>query len=311
VSPRTRAEIALLLTTLVWGGTFIVTKIGLAEIPPFAMIAARFTVAGLFYLAFFHRSIFPLTVRQVRDGALLALFLFLGFATQTVGMLSTTASKSAFITGMMVVTTPFLQVLLERRPPKWGNLAGILVVVTGLWLLTSPAGGGFTTGDALTLACAVFFGVYIVHLDIVSRRSTPVQLTFVQTSACALYALGVAAALEPAPAVPSGSGLLVLAYLAVPATIVTTFVQTRYQKDTTPTKAAVIFTLEPVYASVLAAIFLGETLGTTGLIGGALIVGGVLLSELSEGIPGLNRTVGWRRGRLRKLPTGAEDPPSG
>lgn len=295
---RARAEVALLLTTLIWGGTFVVTKIGLTEIPPFAMIAARFSVASLFFLTVFHRSLFPLTRAQVRDGVVLALFLFLGFATQTVGMLSTTASKSAFITGMMVVTTPFLQVLLVRRAPRWGNLAGILIVVSGLWLLTSPAGGGFTTGDGLTLLCAFFFGVYIVYLDIVSRRSTPVQLTFVQTTACALCAIGVSAASEPAPVLPSAGGLLALAYLAVPATIVTTFVQTRYQKDTTPTKAAVIFTLEPVYASVLAALVLGETLGTGGIIGGACIVGGVLLSELSDGIPVLNRPVGGRGLRI-------------
>jgi len=292
VTRKTRAEGVLLALTLIWGSTFVVGKLVLVSMTPLQMIAARFALATVFLLAFFSRRIFPLTRKQVLRGGVLGVFLFLGFVAQTVGLTMTTASKSAFITGMMVVFVPLLQVVIERRSPRIGNLAGVAVVTGGLWLLTSPAGAAFGTGDMLTLVCALLFAVYIVYIDVVAHEMSALQLTFIQMASNAIFSLVGSAAFDTLPArVPAGAVVAIL-YLTIFATLLTTFMQTRYQKETSPTRAAIIFTIEPVFAAVCAALVLGEQIGVGGAAGGALIIGGVLLSELSDGIPLLNRSFG-------------------
>lgn len=288
---KTRAEFALLAMTFVWGGTFPIVKIGMNYISPVLLIAIRFTVATVVLLLFFHRRIFPIPRASIVKGAVLSLFLFIGFVAQNIGLTVTTASKSAFITGMMVIFVPLLQFVIERRLPKIGNIAGVVIVAAGLWFLTSPVGAGLNAGDALTLVCSVLFAVYIVYLDVISKEMTPMQLVFLQMFCTAVFALIATLGFETPVFHWSGEGMAALFYLTFLATLLTTYGQTRFQKDTTPTRAVVIFSIEPVVASIMAALILGEQIGALGMLGGALIISGVLVSELSEAIPWLNRSV--------------------
>jgi drug/metabolite transporter (DMT)-like permease len=292
VTPKSRAEGILLGITFIWGTTFALGKVVLQEVTPLQMISFRFTLATIILLLLFFRSIFPIRLDQALKGGLLGLFLFAGFVVQTIGLTITTASKSAFITGMVVVFAPLLQIVITRRPPKIGNVIGIAIVTLGLWFLTSPEGSAFNTGDGLTLACALLFGMYIVYLDVVSREMSAVQLTFLQFATNALLSIGAMSIFESAQLHLSTFGTLGLVYLALFATLLTTFLQTKYQKETSPTRTAVIFTMEPVFAAIIAALFLGERLGALGIVGGALIIGGILVSELSDAIPLLNRSLG-------------------
>lgn len=278
--------------TLIWGGTFPIVKLAMAFVSPVLLVAIRFSLATLILLLFFRKRIFPLPPGAVAKGSVLALFLFLGFVAQNIGLTVTTASKSAFITGLMVLFVPLLQFVIERRPPKIGNIAGIVVVVGGLWLLTSPDGAALNSGDALTLVCAVLFAVYIVYLDVISRDMSALQLLFMQMAATTVYAAIATVGFEQVYVVYDTTAVAGILYLTLGATLLTTYVQTRYQKETTPTRAVVIFSIEPVVAAVLSYFILGEVLGAAGVAGGALIIGGVLLSELSDALPGLNRSVG-------------------
>lgn len=288
---KSKAEAALLGTTLIWGSTFVAQKIGLEQISPLLLVACRFSVAAAVFLLLFWRRIFPLQFTAVLKGTLLGFFLFLGFVAQTIGLNYTTASKSAFITSMMVVFVPLLQLVVERRSPTLGNAAGVIVVSAGLWLLTSPSGSSFTSGDGLTLLSAVLFAVYIVYLDVVSHEMTTPQLAFLQ-SACVAFCSVISVLLfEDAWWVPSVRLIGTLVYLTLLATVLTTYIQTRFQKDTTPTRAVIIFTIEPVIAAALAYVILGEELGMVGLAGGGLIIAGVLLSELSDAVPLLGKTL--------------------
>lgn len=289
MTAKAKAEAALAATTLVWGGTFAIVKIGMEDVSPILMVAIRFVAASVLLLLFFHRKIFPIPYPAIQKGSLLGLFLFLGFVAQNVGLTITTASKSAFITGMMVIFVPMLQFVIERRSPKIGNLLGVAIVSAGLWFLTSPAGSAFNVGDALTLACALLFAVYIVYLDVVSKEMTTFQLLFVQMASMGVYSV-LAVLLFESPRIDlTPRTIIVLLYLTILATLMTTWVQTRFQKETTPTRAVVIFSIEPVIASVVAYLLLGETLGALGVLGGGLIIAGVLISELSDMIPFLNR----------------------
>jgi drug/metabolite transporter (DMT)-like permease len=285
VTTKSRAELILLATTLIWGGTFTVVKVGMEDISPILLTGIRFLVGTVAVLAINGRELFPLSKPQIVRGTLLGLILFLGFVAQNIGLTITTASKSAFITGMMVLFVPILQFIIERRAPRPANVVGVLIVAAGLWFLTSPSGASFNAGDGLTVACAILFALYIVYLDVVSRDMTTAQLTFLQMASTAVYSF-VAVALWETPVLHlTGQSLLALAYLTFLATILTTYVQTRYQKETTPTRAAVIFSVEPVFASIIAWLALGEQMGDLGVLGGALILSGVLVSEFSESIP--------------------------
>jgi len=289
VTTRSRAEAALLATTLIWGGTFAVVKIGMRDVSPILLIAIRFLLGGGLLLALFGRRLFPIPGQALLKGSILAAFLFLGFVTQNIGLTITTASKSAFITGMMVIFVPLLQVVIERRPPRLGNVLGVGIVALGLWFLTSPDGESFNAGDALTLLCSVLFAVYIVYLDVISKEMTTEQLVIIQMVCTGLMAAASTALFETPRFVPSTRAVASLVYLTLLATVVTTYVQTRFQKETTPTRAVVIFSIEPVIATVIAYFLLGETLGALGVLGGALIVAGVLVSEFAESIPFLRR----------------------
>lgn len=278
---RSRAEFYLFLITFIWGSTFVTTKYLLEGVSPFLYIAIRFGLAALLLAAVFHKQMRGVSIGAVKKGAVLGGMLSLGFILQTIGLQYTTASKSAFITGMLVVFTPICQFLIERRPPRKGNIVGVILVTIGLYFLTSPEGSEFNIGDALTLACAFLFGLYIVYLDMFGKEHEPAQLTLMQFVVAAVLGTAGTLLLEDMVLTPTTEFLLAIVYLAVFATVIAIYVQTRFQKDTTPTRSAVIFSLEPVFAAGFAFLLLGEVLGLPGLLGGALIVGGLLVSELT------------------------------
>jgi len=284
MTKRITAELFLLGATFIWGGTFVIVKIGLEDISPTLLVAVRFSIAAVLFLLLFYKQIFPMSRAALLKGSWLGFLLFLGFVLQTVGLNDTTPSKSAFITGTLVIFTPIFQLIIEKRAPKAGNILGVVIVTVGLWFLTAPSAShfqlGFSLGDGLTLLCAAVFGVYIVYLDLISKEADIIRLTFVQIFSTSIYAWSSVWILDLPVLKPTGNALLALAYSAILATIVTTYVQTCYQRDTTPTRAAIIFTLEPVWAAALSFLLIHEKIVPMGILGGGLIILGILISEL-------------------------------
>ena len=301
MGPQRRAELLLLSVTLIWGSTFVVTKSIVGPNSPLFYTALRFLLASVTLFLIFPRRLLKIPARALRRGSILGFFLFAGFATQTVGIQYTTASKSAFFTGMLTVLTPLVHFIVQRftragrKALKLGNIFGVIFAGLGLYLLTSPSGSAFTAGDALTLACAFFFACYIVYLDVASDEPDKVQLTFVQFLFCGLAGLAFAFPFEEIRVVFTGAYVLSLLYLTLFATVLAMWVQTRYQGDTTPTRAAVIFAMEPVIAAFFAYLVRGELIGLAGQFGGGMIIAGLLLSEFSDEIPLLNKTVAGAR----------------
>ncbi|MEX1138630.1 MAG: DMT family transporter [Bacteroidota bacterium] len=279
---RTKAELLLLSCTLIWGGTFTVTKTGLEDVSPILFVAIRFVIATLLFFPFVARGLRDMTSATIRGGAIIGVLLLVGFIAQTIGLQYTSASKSGFITGLLVVFTPLFQIIFSRQLPKAGNLIGVVLVTGGLYLLTSPEGSEFNVGDLLTLVCAAVFGLYIVFLDIYTREGDVKQIAFLQFAVTAAGAIIGALVFEEMVFRRSGDLLWGIAYLSLLATLYTLTVQTKYQKETTPTRAAIIFSVEPVFAAVIAYFVLGETIGLLGVVGGGIIVLGLLVSELSD-----------------------------
>ncbi len=283
MTTRNRAELLLFATTFIWGSTFVVVKAGSESISSSLFIALRFGIGAVIFGVILFKQVRTITVQTLKRSVILGVMLGTGILLQNQGIYQTTASKSAFITGLMVIFTPIVQFILERRPPKIGNLAGIIVVTYGLYLLTSPTGSEINSGDILVLISAVIFGVYIVYLDIFSKTENVLHVASIQVTVTTLVA-AIVVPFETIVFDPTPSLLLSILYMGICATVFTTYIQTRYQKDTTPTRAVIIFTIEPVITAVLAYFFLNEILGTAGVIGAALIVSGILISEFSDGI---------------------------
>ena len=295
MSTQRRAEGYLFLATVIWGSTFVLAKFIVTENSPLLYTAARFLLATAILFFIFPRRLSKIPRSTLRRGGILGALLFTGFALQTIGQQYTTASKSAFLTGTLVVLTPIVHTIVQRfsrrakRVLTIGNIAGVLFAAIGLYCMTSPSGAAFNLGDGLTLIAAFLFALYIIYLDVASVEPDRLQLTFVQFLFSGVAGLLCAPIFETMRAVLSLQVMAAFLYLTVFATIVASWIQNRFQGDTTPTRAAVIFSAEPVIAALFAYALRGEDIGLPGVIGGGLIIFGVLLSEFSDLLPGLNR----------------------
>lgn len=277
-----KAELVLLFVTLVWGGTFAVVKLALNDASPLTFLGLRFGAASLIFPIIYHRNYYSMDRGTLSGGLFLGLLLMIGFAFQTVGLKYTTVSKSAFITGLLVAFTPIAQAAIERRLPTRGSLIGVGLVAVGLYLLTSPGGQGFNVGDLLTLFCAISYAIYIVYLDIFSKRHDVSKLTLLQLAVTCMLSISVAPFVETMHVHFTIGFLWALLYTSILATVFATYLQTKYQRDTTPVRAAIIYSMEPVMANVVGFFVFGEFVGWIGAVGGALIIAGFLTSELLD-----------------------------
>jgi len=291
-SLRLRADAALVAATVVWGSSFIVVKNVVEDSPPLGFLFWRFLLAATLALAIAARR--PRTPGLLRDGAATGLLLAAGMALQVLGQRETTASKAAFLTGLSVVLTPFAAYARTRKLPSLENGAGIVLASAGFFLLTFPRGGiPFNRGDLLMTACGVAFAFYIVELGERTREHDALRLTALQMAVVALSS-GVlwlllrapllsglpGTGLERRPIVWPGTFLWSVLYLGSIGAVGTFLAQTWAQRHMSATHAAIIFALEPVVAALLAARFLGERLGTRGIAGGALVLAGIVGSEV-------------------------------
>ncbi len=293
-----KAEIILLSLTVIWGGTFAIVKGALNDTSPLFFIGVRFLLAAAILILIFNKKIKGITLVEIQKGSILGILLFFGFATQTIGLQFTTASKAAFLTGTMVIFTPIFQFIMEKKAPRLGNILGVLIVTAGLYLLTSPKGAEFNFGDGLNLVCAIVFAVYIVYLDMATQEGDPLRLTFVQILTNGLISMFAALLIEDIFIRLTSNLVLSFSYLVILATILTLYLSTKWQKETTPTRAAVIYTIEPVFAAVIAYLLLSEIIGSLGIIGGAVIIFGLLISEISDAVPVLNISLNLKEEKL-------------
>lgn len=275
-----RADRYLLAITLIWGSTFTITKFTLNELPPLLLQGTRFFAAAVMVGIYTWRDIKATSPRSLRAGLILGVLLGGGFALQTIGLVETTASKAGFLTGTMVVFTPLVQLAIERRWPSLGNGIAVGIVGAGLYLFTSPGGGTFNSGDLLILLCAVVFAFYIVYLDVFTKERFDREIVFWQFVATSAIGFVASPFLDTTEPVFSTSSVGAVLYLAFFASTIAIFVQSKYQRETTPTKAAIIFTMEPIFAALIAYFVLAETMTGIEVLGAAIMFSGLLFSEI-------------------------------
>ncbi len=279
---RVQADLCLLLLSAIWGCTFVVTKAALADGSPLLFIATRFALATAVLYPFLPRAALGGATRgALAGGGVMGLLLFIGFACQTVGLLHTTPARSAFITALYVVVTPLLALLLGRRRPSRDSVLGVVLATVGLHLLTDPGTGGFGWGELLTVVCAVAFAGHLLAVDHYTRRHDAGVLAFLQIGVVAVLAIGPAFLLEEPRFTPTPGLILALVVTSLLATAVALYVQNVVQARTSPTRAAIIFSAEPIFAAITSWAVEGEVLEGLALLGALLILAGVLAAELA------------------------------
>ncbi len=271
-------RLALILTTLIWGATFPATKAALAQIPPFSFMFLRFLLGAVLAVGVYLAVGGRLRVDRelLRISGIATIFLFLGYVAQTVGLQTTTASNSAFITVLYVI---FVPIFLRRFQGRTWFSAGL--ALTGLWFLVHPS-LEMNIGDLWTLACAIAFAAHIACLEAFSRRGEA-ALFFLWQMMLVTLLLGPTMLIEgPTAAQIAPSGILLVGLGVTGGLATGAFaVQVWVQKVLPAQQVALIFSLEPAFAAWLSWYFLGEQMSADGWIGSALILAGVIIGGLT------------------------------
>lgn len=280
---RLWADFSLLLVTLVWGATFVVVKWAIADLPPFPFLAIRFALAFLSLLPFVFMSRKKPDLKTILKGLGIGVFLFSGYAWQTVGLQYTTASNTGFITGLSVVLVPALVAITTRTLPRPSLLLGVLSATVGLALLSLGKDFRLNQGDLLVLMCALSFALHIYLVGRYAPHADATLLAAAQIFSVSLLS-GLFSIIIPQPPIHFTANVwLGLLLTAIPATSLAFFVQTKMQQFTSSSHTALIFSGEPVFSAIFAYFLAGETLSLRGLLGAALVLTGMLVAEFNGG----------------------------
>lgn len=273
--------LALLAVTAVWGSTFIVVKDAIGRMPVTDFLTWRFTLAAVAMLVVRPRSVAALGPRGRRAGLVLGVALGSGYLLQTLGLQTTSALVSGFLTGMFVVLTPLGAAVLLREPPGRAAWGAVGLATVGLALL-SLKGLSIEGGELLTLGCAAAFALHIVGLGRWAPSFNAYGLAVVQLLTTA--ALCGVVAIPGGLVIPPDAGVWgALALTALAATAVAFVVQTWAQAHLAPTKAAVVMSMEPVFSGLFAVGIAHEALGPRTFVGAVLVLGAMLLTEIGPG----------------------------
>jgi len=282
-----QANLMLLVTAAIWGFAFVAQRVAMDHMGPFSFNGVRFLLGAASLLPliwFFSQRKTTVTTTAAKTsiwfaGGVAGTILFVAAALQQVGMLYTTAAKAGFITGLYMILVPFLGLFL-RHVTGLNAWFGALLALVGLYLLSINADFSMSRGDFLMFVGAIFWACHILWIDFIGRKVDALKLSAVQFIFCGLLSMSVAFWQET----PSLASVL----LALPSVLFASFIsvglaytlQVVAQKKAKPTHAAIIMSMEAVFAVIGGVVFLGESLPMRGWIGCGLMMTGMLLSQI-------------------------------
>ncbi len=296
------ADLSLLLVAMMWGCTFLIVQKAVQVLPPFAFNSIRFTGAALLLAlitaVFYRKEWNQLSWKMVCHSLLLGLFLFMGYGFQTMGLLYTTTSNTGFITGLSVVLVPFLSLALLRHAISRYTWFSACLAAAGLYLLTFTGSAlSLNKGDGLILLCAVAFALQIAYTGVYAPRYPALPLATLQLAVVGLLSIAASLIFEGSSTLAHSAELIgkpdVLWALLIsigPTSAFAFWIQTACQKYTTPSRVAIIYAMEPVFAAGTGLVFGGETLGVSALLGCLCILAAMLMAELSAETSGYKNT---------------------
>ncbi|MCU1716427.1 DMT family transporter [Pseudomonas sp. 5P_3.1_Bac2] len=284
-SQALRADLLMLITAMIWGTVFVAQSLGMESIGPFLYSGLRFGLAAVILLPVLHllqrndTSVAPVNRQMLRGGILMGLALALGINLQQVGLMFTSVTNSGFITGLYVIVVPLLGLFIGQKTGM-GIWLGACLAVVGMFLLSVGEGFHVASGDWLQLAGAVVWGMHVLMVGVFAKRHDPLRLALVQFITCAVISLLLAVIFETIEWQSIVAAAPAILYGGIFGVAVGFTLQVVAQKHAIASHAAIIFSLEAVFAAIAGAWLLGEALHMRGYIGCALMFAGMLLAQL-------------------------------
>ncbi|HEY2420704.1 MAG TPA: DMT family transporter [Neobacillus sp.] len=284
------ADLSLLFVTIVWGTTFVLVQNAIDFLEPFSFNGIRFLIAAILLitilLMFERKQLKQINKKLIFSGILIGFWLYLGYATQTIGLLYTTSSKAGFLTGLSVVFVPLFSLFLLKQSPSRNAVFGVLIATFGLFLMTMTDVTGLNIGDGLVFICAISFALQIIYTGKFSSKYPTLLLTVIQITTVAVLSIISSFIFEDwwrsfnVEILLSKDVLIAIIITSVFATAMAFFIQTNFQKYTTATRVALIFAMEPVFAAITGYFWANERLSFSALVGCVLILAGMIFAEL-------------------------------
>ena len=272
--------IGLIIVTIIWGGGFVASDIALKELSPFTIMFFRFLIATVLMGLLANKKITTITKDELLCGFVLGTALFAGFALQIVGLKYTTPSKNAFLTATNVILVPTIAYFIGRKRLDKKSIAGSIMALVGVGILSLQSDFSVGIGDLLTLLGAVGFAFQIYLTGVFAERIRPSILNFLQMlTAFILSFLGLLFSVGIILDV-SRQGIYAIIYLGAISTTLCYFLQTTSQQYVDETKAAIILSMESVFGTLFSVLILSEKITPRMIIGGIMILSAVLISEL-------------------------------
>lgn len=269
----------LILTTLIWGSSFVILKSALDSITPLWVLAIRFSGAAILMLIACLPKLKKLDKRYVTGGCLMGLCLSAAYILQTYGLVYTTPGKNAFLTTTYCILVPFLYWIISGKRPDKYNIIAALVCLVGVGFVCLGNDLSINIGDMLTILCGLFYGLHIIVTSRTAENRDPVLITMLQFATAAVVCFIGAVLFEPAPHDIGSGTWLSIAYMTFICTGLCYILQTVGQKYTPPSQTAVILTLESVFGSAISVILGVESLTFNIALGFFLIFIAIITSE--------------------------------
>lgn len=286
ISPKQMriSELLLVLTTILWGTTFIVTNVLTQIIPPMFYMGVRYLIAVIgFFPLYPHLK--KVTKEHLKIAFIAGTICWISFATQTIGIKLTTATKSAFLTGLNILMVPIFVAMIYKKKVPGRIWISTLIAVTGVSVMSFAGFESVALGDILVLICDVFYAIYIIYLDNNLKKVDIISFSILILAVMSLESFIASILFEPislifgetAPIIFTWQNFGIMLYMGLVASVGATLCQNYGQRYVTSTRAAIIFALEPLFATFFAVLF-GESLEGKTIIGGILIIVGIFIS---------------------------------
>ena len=279
---RLRYDALLVFITMIWGSTFLVVKYVVKLSGPFTYLAFAYGLGTLALTLIFRKRLARITRAELRNGLIIGMFLFTGYALQTTGLQFTTVSKAGFITGLNVPLIPVFMLLFLRQKPSRGAVAGIILSFAGLFLLSfnNQLTLSIGIGELLILGAAVAFALHVVNISRFSPGADATNLVIMQVGLTSLLSfIAIPIAHQPL-FVPSWSFWLAVLLMGTIDIAFTLLVMNRVQQFIGGTKAALIYALEPVWAALTGLLLAGDVLSRPAWIGCGCILAGMIVGRM-------------------------------
>ncbi len=285
---RIQANIMLLGVAAIWGLAFVYQKTAMDHIGPYLFLAARATIAAIVLL--------PLALREDRALATgpapsfwmisLAggLSFFIGGILQQIGLVTATVTNTGFLTGLYVVITPLMMWLILRRHPRFYVWPAVALAFVGTWLLGGGTISGFSTGDWLVAASAIFWSAHMLVIEHSGRHARPIGFTTVQFAVVAVISAIGAALFETISIARLADAMFEIAYVGVLSSALTFTVLAMAMKYTPAVEATILVSMETVFAALCAVILLGEWLPAIGWLGAGLMFCASLVVQVAPAV---------------------------